>query len=87
MRTIFVAIDYLLLFLEYAVLARVIISWLPIPKDNQFIKLLYQITEPVLAPVRGLLEKSAMGKNMMIDFSPLLVFLLIGLIRNFIPRF
>lgn len=85
MRTLFVAIDYLLLFLEYAVLARVIVSWLPIPKDNQFIRLLYQVTEPVLAPVRGLIERSALGKNTMIDFSPLLVFLLIGLIRNLLP--
>lgn len=85
MGILFVALDKLLLFLEYAVLARVIISWLPIPKDNQIIKIIYLITEPVLAPIRGLIERSAMGKNMMVDFSPLLVFLLIGLIRNILP--
>jgi YggT family protein len=78
------ALDYLLQFLQYAILARVIISWLPISKDNQIIKIIYQITEPVLAPVRGLIQKSALGKNMMVDFSPILVFLLIGLIQNFI---
>ena len=84
MRTLLIAIDYLLLFLEYAVLARVIISWLPIQKDNKIIRIIYQITEPVLAPVKGLIERSAIGKNMMVDFSPLIVFLLIGLIRKFI---
>jgi YggT family protein len=84
MGTLFHALYYLLQFLQYAILARVIISWLPIPRDNQIIRIIYQITEPVLAPVRGLIERSALGRNMMIDFSPIIVFLLIGLIQNLI---
>lgn len=84
MGILILAIDYLLQFLKYAVLARVIISWLPIPRDNQIIRIIYQITEPLLAPVRGLIEKSALGKNMMVDFSPILVFLVIGLIQSFL---
>lgn len=81
-HTIIAALGWVFRIIEYAILARVIISWLPIPRDNQFIGLLYQITEPILAPIRGIIEKSSMGKNMMIDFSPIIAFLLIGVVRN-----
>ena len=80
------AIDLVLRIIEYAILARVIISWLPISRDNQIIRLLYQITEPILAPIRGIIQRSAISRNMIIDFSPLIAFLLIRLIRNMLIR-
>lgn len=82
--TIYKAIDLVLSVIEYAILARVLISFIPISRDNQLIRLLYQITEPILAPLRNLLEKSPIGKNSMFDFSPLIAFLIIGLVRNLI---
>lgn len=82
MEIIYKAIDLLLRFIEYAILGRVIVSWLPIPKDNQVIRLLFQVTEPILAPIRSLINKSSVGKNMMLDFSPIIAFILIGLIRS-----
>ena len=82
MGTVYRAIDYLLVFIQYAIFARVIISWIPIPRDNKIIRLLYQVTEPILAPLRSIIQKSALGRNMMIDFSPILAFLLIGFLRN-----
>jgi YggT family protein len=72
--------------IEYAILARVIISWIPISKDNQLIRLLYQITEPVLAPIKSLIARSSMGRNMMIDFSPFIAYLLIEILRGIIRR-
>lgn len=81
-RTIYMAVNYLLLFIQYAVLARALISWLPVSKDNNFVKLLYQITEPILAPIRNLIERSSKGRSLMIDFSSLIAFIIIGLIRN-----
>lgn len=84
--TIYRAIDYLLVFIQYAIFARVIVSWLPISKNNSIISLLYQITEPILAPLRGIIERSAIGRNLIFDFSPMLAFILIGLIRNIIFR-
>lgn len=84
--TIYRAIDYLLVFIQYAIFARVIISWIPIPRDNKLIRLLYQITEPILAPLREIIGRSAIGGNMIFDFSPVLAFLIIGLIRNIIFR-
>jgi YggT family protein len=81
---IYTAINILLNFVQMVIFARIIISWLPIPKDNPIIRLIYQITEPILAPIRGMIERSAFGKNMMIDFSPIIVFLLIGFVRSII---
>lgn len=79
------AVNILFNIMEYAVLARVLLSWIPLP-NNQFTRLLYQITEPILGPVRSLLNKSAIGGNSMLDFSPIVAFILIGLVRSIILR-
>lgn len=81
------AIYYFLRFIELAIFARVIISWLPIPRDNVVIRFIYQITEPIMAPIRGIIERSALGKSLqMIDLSPIVAFLLIDLLMNVIFR-
>jgi YggT family protein len=81
------AISFVFMVMEFAILIRVFISWIPIPKENRLIGLLYQVTEPILAPIRGIIERSSFGKNMMFDFSPIVAFLIIGLIRNIILGF
>lgn len=68
---------YLLKIIEFLIFVRVIISWFPIDRYNPIIQFLYQITEPLLAPVRNLIQRSSVGGGMMIDFSPLIVILLI----------
>ena len=78
------ALKILFTIIEYVIFARVLISWLPIPKENKLVQILYMVTEPILAPIRALVEKSSFGKNMMFDFSPIVAFLLIGIIRNIV---
>ncbi|MEN8905758.1 MAG: YggT family protein [Clostridiales bacterium] len=72
--------------LEYTLIARIIMSWIPIPKDNQvvsqIVNVIYQITEPLLAPIRRGIEKLLKGQSMMIDFSPIVVFLIIQFLKN-----
>jgi YggT family protein len=62
------------LFELYAVilLARVLLSWLQIDPNNQWVKIIYQLTEPLLAPIRRLLPQSG-G----IDFSPIVAFIVL----------
>jgi YggT family protein len=84
---VYQAVNLVFSVIEFAIFAVVIISWLPIPKDNVIVRILYQITEPILAPIRGIIERSSLGKNMMFDFSPIIAFLLIGLIRNIVLSF
>lgn len=56
---------------------RVMLSWFRIdPYSNAFARLLYALTEPVLEPIRAILPPAGM-----IDFSPLVAFLLLAVIQ------
>jgi len=83
---IYKAVDLLLGFMELAILARVLLSWLPISRSGQLVRLLYAITEPILAPIRAMLERSSFGRYMMLDFSPIVAFIIIRLIESIILR-
>ena len=61
----------------YALLATIILSWISPGGSNPAAYLLHQITEPVMAPVRSLLPP--MGG---LDFSPIVVFILINIVEN-----
>ncbi|MGI5838413.1 MAG: YggT family protein [bacterium] len=70
----------------WAILLRVLMSWFR-PHTysrgyNQFARLIYQVTEPLLAPVRNFLPIGGMG----IDFSPLIVLFLLQILRNSLFR-
>ncbi|MGH9151809.1 MAG: YggT family protein [Acidimicrobiales bacterium] len=60
-----------------AVFARIILSWFPISPDSAMapvFSFLYNVTEPVLGPVRRLLPPVGMG-GMGLDLSPIIVVL------------
>ncbi len=78
-----VALYYLLNVVNLILVVRCIVSWLPIGY-NRFTEILYSLTEPFLAPIRRLLEKTMGGSTMYIDFSPVVAFLLISLIQRLI---
>ncbi|MCB1700318.1 MAG: YggT family protein [Pseudomonadales bacterium] len=60
----------------FALLGMIILSWVAAGSRHPAIYLLYQITEPVMAPFRKALP--SMGG---LDFSPILVFILINIIQ------
>jgi len=70
--------------MELALLVRAFISWLPVPREHRLVRLLYQITEPILAPIRSLIQRSSFGHNMIFDISPIIALILIAIVRNFI---
>ena len=71
------ALYYFYTLIEYAILARCILSWFPINQSNVFVRILVAITEPIMGPIRRLISKSPLGRGMMVDFSPVLALLLI----------
>ncbi|MFA6309325.1 MAG: YggT family protein [Clostridia bacterium] len=77
-----IVIDFLFRILEAVLVIRVIISWLPISGNNQFVNLLYRVTEPILVPIRKILNKTPLGHNVMFDLSPIFAFLALGILRN-----
>jgi len=68
------------------IIARVIISWIqPNPSDQRWRKLIgivYDLTEPILGPIRDLLPTGSIG----IDFSPLVAIFALSIIRSFLIR-
>lgn len=60
----------------FALLAMIILSWIAPGSRNPAVYLLFQITEPIMAPFRKALPP--MGG---MDFSPILVFILINVIQ------
>jgi YggT family protein len=67
---------------SYIILARIFLSWLPVDRSNPIIKLIYQVTEPILAPFRVIIPLGGMG----IDLSPIIVYFLLNLLRTSLIR-
>jgi YggT family protein len=61
-----------LYFLIAAIIIRSLMSWFPIGRDNQFSRAIYQVTEPLLEPVRRLVPRTGI-----IDFSAMIVIVLL----------
>ena len=59
-----------------AMVIMIVVSWVAPGSHHPAVRLVYQITEPVMAPVRSLLP--AMGG---LDFSPIVVFIVINVIQ------
>ena len=71
--------------LVFLILIRVVLSWLRLRQDNVFIRLVMVLTEPILAPIRNIIKKSPLGSpGMMLDFSPIIAWLLINLLCRII---
>lgn len=63
--------------LSFAILIRCILSWFPISRNNIVIRIIDALTEPILGPVRRLIQRSPLGGGMMIDFSPVIAYILL----------
>ena len=59
---------------------RVIISWIRPNPYHPFVRLVYQVTEPVLEPIRRVIPPIGMG----LDISPVVAFILISIIKRII---
>lgn len=83
MNIAIMTIKYFFLVLQCLLILRAILSWLPLAPDHPINKITYRLTEPILGPVRELLEKSIFsGGNMMIDFSPIIAYIFIEIAKN-----
>lgn len=75
------AIYFFIKIIDTLILARVILSWLQVSRNNKVIEILYQLTEPILGPIRNLLSKTPLGgPGMMLDFSPIIALFLMEFI-------
>jgi YggT family protein len=84
--TIRIALSLLLRIIDSLILVRVLLSFFPTLQSSSISYFIYQMTEPILAPCRAILDKLGLGMGM-IDFSPILAFLLLSLMQNLIFAF
>ncbi len=64
-----------------AIVARALLSWFPISRNNPFVQLIHQITDPLIEPVRRLMPRTGM-----IDLSPMIVVILLWLMIVVVGR-
>lgn len=67
--------------LELAMLVRAVLSWFPIDEESVILQILYAITEPVIFPIRALLNRLGWFQDLPIDMSFFLTFILLSVIR------
>lgn len=79
---IYKSFEILMKFIDFIILIRVLLSWIPLDRDNPIVKLVYGLSEPLLYPIRQLIRKSPLGNGMMIDFSPIILILILQVIQN-----
>jgi len=79
---IYKALSLLFQGLNLVLFIRIILSWIPHSPNHGLIRIIYQITDPLLKPFQNLIPTGRLG----IDLSPIFAFLAIGLARDVIFR-
>ncbi len=67
--------------LTWSVIARALISWLPIDQSSTIYQVLFRITEPIIDPIRRVLPNTGM-----IDLSPLAALIVLIVLGQMILR-
>ena len=75
MEFLFDLIRYLCEVLSLVIIARVIVSWFSPSPTNRLVIILYQVTEPFLAPLRRIIPRVGM-----FDFTPFVAIIILRLI-------
>ncbi len=74
----------LLLVIQFAMMARAILSWFPI-EPNKLTQLLDAITEPLIYPIRKLFEKMNWFQDIPLDMSFMATYLILVILIMFLP--
>jgi YggT family protein len=66
---------------SFVILARVLMSWINVDPYSPLARVIYDLTEPVLAPARNLLPPAA-G----LDFSPIIVLVVLQILGTMLAN-
>ncbi len=75
----------LLIFMELALLARMILSWFITNEQNRFMLFLYAVTEPFILPFRVICHMFGMPDDLPIDIPYSIAFIALTLLNSFLP--
>lgn len=79
MQVLLQVVNIAVIILTIIIFARVVVSWITVggsSGNNPFVAFIYQISEPILAPIRRILPRTGM-----IDLSPMVALLILWVIR------
>ena len=76
-QTVVRPIEIIFSILSFAILARVLLSWVRVDPTHPAVQLLFDVTEPILRPIRELMP--SMGT---FDFSPIIALLLLNVLEG-----
>jgi YggT family protein len=81
MDTLVLFVDILVYALTVAIFARVLVSWIAMGSgsNNPLVAFIYQVTEPILAPIRRVLPRTGA-----IDLSPMVALVLLWLLQRLV---
>jgi YggT family protein len=70
-------IQTLFFILQFAIIVRALMSWFNPSRDNPIVRIVYEITEPVLSPLRRIVPRIGM-----MDITPIVAILLMQVIES-----
>lgn len=76
-------VDKVITILIFAIVIRTFLSFVPQLKSNQWVSLLYDVTDPLLKPFQRF---QIGGAAMAVDFSPIIAIIALSLIQSWIVR-
>ena len=87
MRTLLInVVDIFFTIISWMIIIRVIISWIRPnfndPRWRKVLTFIYNVTEPILSPIRNLIPTGNIG----IDISPFIAYLALSIVKRFVIR-
>jgi YggT family protein len=74
-------VSTLFFILQFAIIIRALMSWFNPSPENPIVRLVMEITEPVLAPLRRIVPRIGM-----IDITPIVAILLLNVIESMLRQ-
>ena len=74
-------VSTLFFILQFAIIIRALMSWFNPSPENPIVRLVMEITEPVLAPLRRVVPRIGM-----IDITPIVAILLLNVIESMLRQ-
>ncbi len=70
--------------LQLLMVIRAVTSWFPIEEDNAFMRFVYFVTEPVIMPVRAVLDRFGLFEGFPLDMGFFFTFMLLSILSMFL---
>lgn len=71
--------------LQFLMIIRAVLSWLPFDDSSAFVNFIELVTEPFIIPVRQIMERIHFFANLPIDLSFFVAYLLLIFVRVLLP--